>query len=1068
MAQPPPQVLDLVQRFDRNRDAYRSPHYNETQVRREFLDPLFKCLGWDIDNEQGYAEAYKDVVHEDAIKVGEATKAPDYCFRIGGTRKFFLEAKRPSVDIKNDVSPAFQLRRYAWTTKLPLSVLSDFEEFAVYDCRLKPDHKQTAAIGRILYIPFTEYAQRWDEIAGIFSRDAVLKGSFDKFADSTKAKGTADVDDEFLRTIETWRSDLARNLALRNPKLSQRELNFAVQRIIDRIIFLRIGEGRGIEDYGRLRALTNADRIYPRLAQLFEEADTRYNSGLFHFKSEKGRHEAPDELTLALDIDDKLLRDIIKGLYYPESPYVFSALPADILGQVYEQFLGKVIRLTEGHRAVVEEKPEVKKAGGVYYTPTYVVDYIVQTTVGHLLEGKTPKHAAKLKILDPACGSGSFLIGAYEYLLKWHRDYYTKHEPAKWAKGAKPVLVQVGPGNWKLTIAERKRILLDNIFGVDIDNQAVETTKLSLLLKVLEGETQQSLQPVLRLFHERALPDLGDNIKCGNSLIGPDFYQQQQMPLLDDEERYRVNVFDWQVEFPQVFQPRSSSGELRETAAASPLDYMTPGVPLHGRYAYKKMKGEKAVGSPSPAQSTWEGGFDVVIGNPPYVRQESLSDFKAYFETHYEAFEGTADLFAYFMEKAAKLLSPNGRFSCIVSSSFLRTTYAEPLRRVLKMNAAVLRIVDFGGLPVFANAKDTYVCIPLLAKSPQPYRVEVSRVDSLTNRDLERHVAANHFTIPHDRLSPEAWSLKSDDEAAVFAKMMQAGTPLGGYVQRKFFRGLLTGLNEAFELSPQQRAEILKVSPQAAPLIKPFLGGQDIRRYLVEDDGRHLIVIPAGWTRQQMAKAKGNAGDYSEREAWNWLSRTHPAVAGHLGSFTEPLRKRQDQGDYWWELRSCDYYQYFDAPKIIFPDICKGPRFHLDRSGIYLANTAYCLGTGDPYLLGILNSRLFWFAISNISIPFGIRAGKYRYRLIYQYMEKVPIRPINAENPADRSRRDQVAQLAEQMVVLHQRQAAARTPQEKTALERQIAATDTQLDTLMYALYGLTDAEIKIVEASTA
>ena len=604
MNQPPPQVLELIQRFDRNREAYRSPHYNETQLRREFLDPFFKALGWDMDNEQGYAEAYKDVVHEDAIKVGEATKAPDYSFRIGGTRKFFLEAKRPSVDIKNDVSPAFQLRRYAWTTKLSLSVLSDFEEFAVYDCRLKPDHKHTAAIGRVLYIPYAEYARRWDEIAGVFSRDAVLKGSFDKFAESIKGKrGTGDVDDEFLKTIETWRADLARNLALRNPKLSQRELNFAVQRIIDRIIFLRICEGRGIEDYGRLRALINGDRIYPRLCQLFEEADTRYNSGLFHFKVEKGRHEAPDELTLALDIDDKLLHDIVKGLYYPESPYVFSALPADILGQVYEQFLGKVIRLTEDHRAVVEEKPEVKKAGGVYYTPTYVVDYIVQTTVGHLLEGKTPKQAAKFKILDPACGSGSFLIGAYEHLLKWHRDFYTKHDAAKWAKGPKPVLVQVGTGNWKLTIAERKRILLDNIFGVDIDSQAVETTKLSLLLKVLEGETQQSLQPVLRLFHERALPDLGDNINCGTSLIGPDFYQQQQMPLLDDEERYRINVFDWSAEFPDILKA---------------------------------------------------GGFNAVIGNPPYVRQESLSSFKAYFENHYEAFDGVADLFAYFMEKVSR------------------------------------------------------------------------------------------------------------------------------------------------------------------------------------------------------------------------------------------------------------------------------------------------------------------------------------------------------------------------------------------------------------------------------
>src|SRR5213592_1159452 len=474
----PAEIRELTERFERNKDAYRSPQYNETQLRREFLDPFFKALGWDIDNKQGYAEAYKDVIHEDAIKVGEATKAPDYCFRIGGAGKFFLEAKRPSVNIKHDVGPAFQLRRYGFTTKLPLNILSDFEEFAVYDCRFKPDQHDDAAAGRILYIPYTDYSKRWDEIAGIFSRDAVLKGAFDKYAESNKAKrGTADVDDEFLRTIERWRADLARNLALRNLKLTQRQLNFAVQRIIDRIIFLRICEGRGIEDYGRLQALTNGDRIYPRLAQQFEQADDRYNSGLFHFKSEKDRHEAPDELTLGLDLDDKLLRDILKGLYYPECPYVFSALAADILGQVYEQFLGKVIRLTEGHQAKIEEKPEVKKAGGVYYTPTYIVEYIVQQTVGILLEeamrsatvpvaasGVPPEasqgvaqadaegsrrdaaksardarapldarsatrilgRVSKLRILDPACGSGSFLLGAYEALLQWHLDFYVR------------------------------------------------------------------------------------------------------------------------------------------------------------------------------------------------------------------------------------------------------------------------------------------------------------------------------------------------------------------------------------------------------------------------------------------------------------------------------------------------------------------------------------------------------------------------------------------------------------------------------------------------------------------
>jgi hypothetical protein len=369
----PKEVLGLVERFDRNRDVYRSPSYNETQLRREFLDPFFAALGWDVDNRGGWAEAYKEVIHEDAIKIGGFTKAPDYCFRVGGNRKFFVEAKKPAVDILQDAGPAFQLRRYAWSAKLSLSVLTDFEGFAVYDCRIKPSAADKASVGRLRYFTYAEFSEKWEEIASVFSKDAVLKGSFDKYAETTRSRrGTAEVDAAFLQEIESWRDLLARNLAVRNPRLSQRELNFAVQRTIDRIIFLRICEDRGIEPEGRLLGLTNAPGIYGRLLDLYRQADERYNSGLFHFRQEKGRAEEFDRLTPGLTIEDKVLKDILKNLYYPDSPYEFSVLPADILGQVYEQFLGKVIRLTAGHQAKVEDKPEVKKAGGVFYTPTYI------------------------------------------------------------------------------------------------------------------------------------------------------------------------------------------------------------------------------------------------------------------------------------------------------------------------------------------------------------------------------------------------------------------------------------------------------------------------------------------------------------------------------------------------------------------------------------------------------------------------------------------------------------------------------------------------------------------------
>jgi hypothetical protein len=525
----PEAITRLIERYEFHRAAYMRNQYNEAQLRREFIDPFFRALDWDVDNNKGFSEAYKEVAHEDPIKIRGETKFLDYSFRIGGVRKFIVEAKKPSVRISEDADSAYQLRRYGWNAGLKLSILTNFEEFAVYDCERKPLLTDTASTARIEYFTYKDYPAKWERIATIFAQENILRGSFDKFALSAKEKrGTATVDEAFLEEIEGWRKELAQNIALRNPSLSVDELNHAVQLIIDRIIFLRISEDRSIEKYGRLNALREGDQVYPRLAALFREADDRYNSGLFYFQEERGRDEPPDTLTLGLTVDDKVIKEIIKRLYYPDSPYEFSALPAHLLGQVYEQFLGKVIRLTPSHQAKVEEKPEVKKAGGVYYTPAFIVEYIVNSTVGEWVKDKTPREVSELKVLDPACGSGSFLLGAYQYLLDWHRDWYIQHlvpllaegktgtspevkallpEPSRKKQIDLPIYKAMPNGgqsrvrsDWKLTTAEKKRILLNNIFGVDIDSQAVEVTKLSLLLKVLEGENEQTLSKQLTLF----------------------------------------------------------------------------------------------------------------------------------------------------------------------------------------------------------------------------------------------------------------------------------------------------------------------------------------------------------------------------------------------------------------------------------------------------------------------------------------------------------------------------------------------------------------------------------------
>jgi len=277
----PEGVHRLVERFDRERGSYLSGGYNEAQVRVDFINPLFALLGWDVENRQGAPEAYREVVYEDRVKVGGGTKAPDYSFYAGGQRRFFLEAKKPSVDIAGDIAPAVQLRRYAWSARLPLSILMDFEEFAVYDCRFEPDRGDSASTARTELFTYDRYVEEevWAKISSTFSREAVLAGSLEKYAEEgRRRRGTGTVDAAFLREIEGWRGSLARDLALRNAGLNGRQLNYAVQMTIDRIIFLRMAEDRGIEDYGRPLGLVNGSGVYGRLRELFREADDRYNS----------------------------------------------------------------------------------------------------------------------------------------------------------------------------------------------------------------------------------------------------------------------------------------------------------------------------------------------------------------------------------------------------------------------------------------------------------------------------------------------------------------------------------------------------------------------------------------------------------------------------------------------------------------------------------------------------------------------------------------------------------------------------------------------------------------------
>ncbi len=1015
----PNRIKELIETFNNNIESYKKGIYNETQVRREFVDPFFEELGWDIANRQGYAEAYKDVIHEDAIKVGGVTKAPDYCFRVGGARKFFLEAKKPSVNIKEDIHPAYQLRRYGWSAKLPISILTDFEEFAVYDCRVKPLKTDQVSHSRILYLKYTDYADRWKEIADIFSRDAILKGSFDKYIESSKIKkGTSEVDTAFLQEIERWRELLARNIALRNPDISQRELNFTVQQTIDRIVFLRICEDRGMENYGRLMALQNGENVYKRLFQLFNKADEKYNSGLFHFRKEKGRENC-DSLTPSLQIDDKPLKTIFKNLYYPDSPYEFSVLPADILGQVYEKFLGKVIRLTNKHQAKIEEKPEVRKAGGVYYTPDYIVDYIVNNTVNKLVEGKKigPRGGvSRLRILDPACGSGSFLIGAYQFLLDWHRDEYVSDGLDKWSKGKAPRIYQSRKGEWRLTTDERKRILLNNIYGVDIDPQAVEVTKLSLLLKVLEGEDEQSIGKQMSLFQERVLPDLSNNIKCGNSLIGPDFYDHQQLDIFGEEEIYRVNAFDWNTEFGPIMK---------------------------------------------------DGGFDAVIGNPPYVRIQAMKEWAPseveFYKQHFKsASKGNYDIYVVFVERGLQLLNKKGRMGYILPHKFFQAKYGAPLRELIAGGKHLSEIVHFGDQQIFVGAT-TYTCLQFLNKAgSNSFRyAEVQDLDGWRSRG-----AASEIEIPADRTTASEWNFVVGPGAALFERLSQMPVKLRDVAER-MAQGIRTSANEVYVLAlvsenenmlRAQSKQLDRVVPLERGVVLSFLKGREIKPYQILPSGQ-VVIIPY--------RVKGDRNELiPEDELLRNFPNTHTYLCKNK-TFLEERERGRMKGVQWYGYVYPKNIEVMTSPKILVPDIADRASFALDESGQYAFTSGYGITLKDSisetykYILGLLNSKVLDFYLKQVSTS--LRGGFFRY--FTQFIEKIPIRTLKFDNPNDVTMHNKMVELVDQMLELNKKLAESKVPQTAEMLRRQIKSIDRQINQLVYLLYDLTREEIESVES---
>ncbi|WP_435675596.1 Eco57I restriction-modification methylase domain-containing protein [Polaribacter sp.] len=502
-------IKDLVKKYQSNRDRYLKADYNETQLRTDFLDPLFELLEWDIKNDSGKPTNEREVLVEEGLKedASSNTKKPDYTFRLFSERKFFLEAKKPNVKIENDNEPAKQVRRYGFTGKLKISVLSNFEHLAIYDCSKKVEKDDIVTKSRIKIYHYTEYETAFEEIKKQLGNKAVYSGEFDEtWKDIEEQLRLSSVDDLFLAHINEWRIILGKEIYSHKSDLKTEELNDIVQSYINSIIFLRVCEDRNLETYKTLLNFAE-NKDFSSLIKKFKEADKKYNAGLF-----------------GQPLTDKVISDsssafwiIIKDLYFPESTYSFSVFASDILGNIYEIFLGEQL-IVENGEISLQKKPE-NIDRDIVTTPTFIIQDILRQTVLEYCKNKSDKEILNSSFADIACGSGAFLLEIYQLLQDILVDYYLANDKSK--------LIQTTVKTFKLPYSIKREVLENCVFGIDKDYNAVEACKFGLLLKLLENENKETITIP-------ALPNIDKNIQFGNSLI--------DSSISTDEE---INPFDF-------------------------------------------------------------------------------------------------------------------------------------------------------------------------------------------------------------------------------------------------------------------------------------------------------------------------------------------------------------------------------------------------------------------------------------------------------------------------------------------------------------------------------------------
>ena len=634
----------------------------------------------------------------------------------------------------------------------------------------------------------------------------------------------------------------------------------------------------------------------------------------------------------------------------------------------------------------------------------------------------------------------------------------------------------------EMLFVEKQTIIENCLFGVDINPNSVKICQLRLWIELLKNAfyTEQS-----NYQHLETLPNIDINIKCGNSLISR-FPLDENLNDVFKKQKYNIQTYKNTVAAYRATRDGDMKQQLQtflddikdqfQTTLASrdPLrkrmsklrgeilllenpDLFTNGKPRKPNGIGKKKKElaeleqqKQDIESNKLYQDAFEWrfefpevldangefvGFDLIIGNPPYIRQEEIKELKPHLEKRYATYQGTADIFVYFYELGLNNLNKDGIFSFITANKWMRADYGKNLRKWLK-NKEIVKIIDFGDLPVFEEAT-TYPSIIIIKNQPPQTDTRACNVHTLDFKNLHKYIAKKGFNIKAKQLHDDSWILIEEKVFNLLEKIKDGKKTLGEYVDDKIFRGVLTGLNEAFVIDEKTKNRLIKADEKSAEIIKPFLAGRDIKRYRQPQPDKYLILFPKGITKSWF-------GDLSENKAFKQLKLKYPSICNFLNQFKNKAKIRLDKGDYWWELRACDYYEEFEKVKVVYPNICKRPEFSIDENSNYVNQRCYMISNGNKNLIGLLNSRLYYFLFENI-LP-KLRGGFYEPS--YKYFKDFPV--------VECSENQQLTQKVTQILTLKREDAQADT-----------STLEAEIDQMVYELYGLTKKEIKIIEAAT-